>query len=1339
MSCKLYMYGQEFDSEKEVLDYMNKMYGLKTGVSQLFEAHPELSDIGSTREYSAYLDSIFPESVVKDIVYHGTMKDLVPKDGKFKGYVTYFTDSIKYARTFGVPVNRQVVPAIINVKSPFNSKSELADVPEEVHLTDKFTNPRIVKSNSTGYDSVVGIDAGQKEGRTIAVFEPEQIHVLGSKKDLDGFRAWKEQNQSAPNTSFKGFAGEFEDSMFEEEQEEQEVEEEDDTPTAGARAFKKSVLTGSFVDPFIINIDTQITALKNAISQTPNRVRRDELNRQINQLVIQKRSLMERQSWKTLYSVMASEMKMMEYDLINPNVSLRQLLDNMTFLSAWINFPQLIGEEEVDDEYKEAFDSGIGKARNLFNRISKRLHSQTKEELVGLKINPKYAEDLDKAVKDITSNQNNFYTISFDSRAASYIGDTLVQDSSYELARESQDFQKALKNASAKIGNDASFMMELDPTTNTKTLIKPHKKELYEKIAELKEQIREAEDERASMYAEYTEITAQIKKAQSTGQGKLASSLMARRTAIKKQIDDHKKNGYTWETYRDFLRENFDFTPKESMEAAIAQYEQMREEGLRIEMAGIAEDSVDRLQVLTRFEAKMKQNDPREFKKWIDGESGARWSRAVQFFDMAPKAKWRTDKFNSFTSEQKEFYDFFMDWYLKTYASLAKYQDPDPFMVDKLMMEFVTMSEDTRTAFQKVGSNTVDWLKGLVMVGSNEDIIDFSRKGPLSGREYDRLRFKSVRSFTQEATGYFKEGEPLPIELQGKLKKGRVKYLNGILVRSRDEKPIPKFVRNESDPIKILEKFVLFGIDYRLKNSIEGIFMSVIEIAAAAGTIKETDGDEIKFDLYDNIKVQHANNLMVDRLKYSMDAYVYGKKKEAYKASSKLAPGEKGFSWGRTLDTVTDLTRARGMALNPFSGLGNLSMGTINNYIFAAGKQFFTEADLGKAYWMMRGSTLNFFDKNTLNNYDSKKLAKIMRRWQVLGDVSDSIFADKNAISKVLDELYVFQRRGEFLNQGAVILATMLHTKTKDKNGVERSLWDLIDLDEENDTLDINKDFEGTEYADSKRLDRFFTGAIKLNRKIHGDYDPKIPMQFKKTAIGRALALFRTWLPQAIRERFGAREQDIQLSEAFGKNVEFEGRWVTIKRLIWDENDGSPAAAAKEIFKLFMGAVANTFTNKKVVTLDHEMSDLDKANVAMVIKEVWYALLLAASTAVLKVLVSGDDDDEEAEKKKASILYTLYNQTSRVESELWFLYSVTDMKKFVKDIVPMVNTIEQALKVKNAAIRLVMSPEDDIYKSGFRKGTSKFWKEVQMFAPITKQGQNVWSTSSQIFDDDPYK
>ena len=44
----------------------------KPGVQELFNSNPELANIGTPQQYSQYLDTIFPDSKVKDIVYHGS-------------------------------------------------------------------------------------------------------------------------------------------------------------------------------------------------------------------------------------------------------------------------------------------------------------------------------------------------------------------------------------------------------------------------------------------------------------------------------------------------------------------------------------------------------------------------------------------------------------------------------------------------------------------------------------------------------------------------------------------------------------------------------------------------------------------------------------------------------------------------------------------------------------------------------------------------------------------------------------------------------------------------------------------------------------------------------------------------------------------------------------------------------------------------------------------------------------------------------------------------------------------------------------------------------------------
>jgi hypothetical protein len=177
-------------------------------IQDLFNDNPILAKIGTPKQYAEYLNTIFPNSKVKKILYHGAMEQLLPKDN-FKGYITYFTDIKNYAETFGFPINRKVISAVIDVKSPYRAPSELADVPDNIHNSDEFTNPRIIKSQNKGFDSVIGKDAGQKEGNTVAVFEPEQIHILGSKEDIEKFKKYTEKNIKENMSSFKIFSKEW--------------------------------------------------------------------------------------------------------------------------------------------------------------------------------------------------------------------------------------------------------------------------------------------------------------------------------------------------------------------------------------------------------------------------------------------------------------------------------------------------------------------------------------------------------------------------------------------------------------------------------------------------------------------------------------------------------------------------------------------------------------------------------------------------------------------------------------------------------------------------------------------------------------------------------------------------------------------------------------------------------------------------------------------------------------------------------------------------------------------------------------------------------------------------
>jgi len=166
---------------------------IKQGVDFAFKQNPELSNIGTMEQYSEYLDTIFPESKVKDIVYHRTVEQFdvfdKSKTKQTNGYRFYFS-----------PINtgrygQYVMQSILNIKNlaePYNDdfinnvnkehpeytkgKSEYFHLPAQIY----------VNANKYGYDGVYAFEGTNDD--EYSVYEPEQINVLGSECDMENFK-----------------------------------------------------------------------------------------------------------------------------------------------------------------------------------------------------------------------------------------------------------------------------------------------------------------------------------------------------------------------------------------------------------------------------------------------------------------------------------------------------------------------------------------------------------------------------------------------------------------------------------------------------------------------------------------------------------------------------------------------------------------------------------------------------------------------------------------------------------------------------------------------------------------------------------------------------------------------------------------------------------------------------------------------------------------------------------------------------------------------------------------------------------------------------------------------
>ena len=199
---------------KNVIDsFKRKM----EGIDYVFSQSPELASIGTKAQYLQYLSTIFKTSKVKEIVYHGTARQFekfqkgnkINKSTELDAF--YFADNIDYAKhmmhnaAIGMEPEAaeyqfelglddpeykkllskgRVISAILNIKNPTISTSK-----------ESFADNLSEKSIQKGTDGVRREFIAKHNNEWIA-FESEQIHILGSKQDIEGFKEFVNENKS---------------------------------------------------------------------------------------------------------------------------------------------------------------------------------------------------------------------------------------------------------------------------------------------------------------------------------------------------------------------------------------------------------------------------------------------------------------------------------------------------------------------------------------------------------------------------------------------------------------------------------------------------------------------------------------------------------------------------------------------------------------------------------------------------------------------------------------------------------------------------------------------------------------------------------------------------------------------------------------------------------------------------------------------------------------------------------------------------------------------------------------------------------------------------------------
>lgn len=259
------------------------------------------------------------------------------------------------------------------------------------------------------------------------------------------------------------------------------------------------------------------------------------------------------------------------------------------------------------------------------------------------------------------------------------------------------------------------------------------------------------------------------------------------------------------------------------------------------------------------------------------------------------------------------------------------------------------------------------------------------------------------------------------------------------------------------------------------------------------------------------------------------------------KVRAELSAIKEGLGKTRTASAailnLLDAVRTLRLGWSLSSGLSNFAEGYVSNMIIASGGEFFDPKEIYFGYSVGKKSWIKNMSFGKRVHPHARKARIFMDRYNVLLDSKNEL--QKATVKTNLSRLealnpYEINARVEYLNQMPILVAMLRSQKIKDKSGIEVSLWDATDnegnLKEEFRTEENINNWErltGNDYLAFKN---------KMNEGIvraHGNYDELRGMMLKSNLAGKALAMFKTWLPMQIFWRLGQEQVNLKTGKKF--------------------------------------------------------------------------------------------------------------------------------------------------------------------------------------------------------------
>ena len=436
------------------------------------------------------------------------------------------------------------------------------------------------------------------------------------------------------------------------------------------------------------------------------------------------------------------------------------------------------------------------------------------------------------------------------------------------------------------------------------------------------------------------------------------------------------------------------------------------------------------------------------------------------------------------------------------------------------------------------------------------------------------------------------------------------------------------------------------------------------------------------------------------------------------------------ISFDQIMHSALKYSQFKAMGFNYGAAVTNLIQGYVANTIESKDGRIFNSKQLFKAYALMGGSVLKFISGGNISTETADKVRNICLKYDLLGETSSEIEFDKFNKKNILNNIYVFQSSTEYMNQGPVVIATMLNTTIQYKNAAGDistiSLWDAMDKD---GTLRTDIDIiDKDKWSLTERLNsgtEFLNTCTKITqaiRAIHGNYSKLSPTLMNSDEVLKSLKQFKTWMFESIAQRIEAEKYDESLGmDRKGRYRTGVGIFTWAKPKEYEEDVNAKLIINNTLF------TAGQLMRRLVFlqgTADAKFSEVDAANIRKNISELVFTLRFVSLAMMAGMLLkgAGDDDDETGQ----NLIRYQINVANRLIDDLTAFYNPISFGNLTKNAVPLLSILTDVINLIKSMWYLA---NGTVTQTGVYAGEAQWIRYAGKSLPITSK---VMSTRAML-------